>query len=525
MFFQNIHHGPEFDLLQNTVTSNMTSNTMKNLVDSSSVPNNQSDNQTLCRTTAMVERNDPSGTNYSNTFEDSKHLLPTSATIPVQNQPALYNLQKESAKYFTYDGQHRKFYLMARYLRSVQRQRRHKRRVRKRLQEQARAELKRLENEKLRVRKRLQEQARAELKRKENEKLYGTLLKHKDNPKMEVKRRTAHRINSFDSVSNDKVSTGSTILSESETEYVSGDGTIRLLCWKDIDIDLEVRSLDEENNETQTLKSTENIKLDNPEEGDTSTVIVNTNVCDIKSHLDRTYSAKDSMHRIKRRKIHCKTPNSKSFSNFKQVAQNELSSTLSCKTSTNDTLDHTGMSSRNAFLGSNLQSPKKPTKNQPHPQQFQYSTIPLVPESYGLQSDAFQKLLQSTVISNPYATCETASHDIKPEQLGRSRLSLASSRGDLDSEVVVQLSYYSQRGSVQSEEDLSFFSYRDGFVADEDVSKVTVPISLSLVIMTTYILIGAIVFSIWQDPDYLKWSYFCFITLSTIGFGDIVPGE
>ncbi|VDD78120.1 unnamed protein product [Mesocestoides corti] len=53
---------------------------------------------------------------------------------------------------------------------------------------------------------------------------------------------------------------------------------------------------------------------------------------------------------------------------------------------------------------------------------------------------------------------------------------------------------------------------------------VNVPISLTLCMMFIYILIGATVFCMWENPDYIKWSYFCFVTLSTIGFGDIVPG-
>ncbi|VDP69996.1 unnamed protein product [Schistosoma mattheei] len=52
----------------------------------------------------------------------------------------------------------------------------------------------------------------------------------------------------------------------------------------------------------------------------------------------------------------------------------------------------------------------------------------------------------------------------------------------------------------------------------------TVPISLTILMMTVYILLGATVFCLWESTDYLKWSYFCFVTLSTIGFGDIVPG-
>lgn len=57
----------------------------------------------------------------------------------------------------------------------------------------------------------------------------------------------------------------------------------------------------------------------------------------------------------------------------------------------------------------------------------------------------------------------------------------------------------------------------------DDLNK-TVPLSITILIMTGYILLGAIVFCLWESTDYLKWSYFCFITLSTIGFGDIVPG-
>ncbi|GAB1597517.1 TWiK family of potassium channels protein 18-like [Argonauta hians] len=52
-----------------------------------------------------------------------------------------------------------------------------------------------------------------------------------------------------------------------------------------------------------------------------------------------------------------------------------------------------------------------------------------------------------------------------------------------------------------------------------------VPIIVSIMVIAIYICGGAIMFTLWEeDWDYLIGSYFCFITLSTIGFGDFVPG-
>lgn len=44
--------------------------------------------------------------------------------------------------------------------------------------------------------------------------------------------------------------------------------------------------------------------------------------------------------------------------------------------------------------------------------------------------------------------------------------------------------------------------------------------------MVSYILFGAIIFIRWEDSwKVLTGCYFCFISLSSIGFGDVVPGD
>ncbi|KAH7960043.1 hypothetical protein HPB49_016626 [Dermacentor silvarum] len=69
-------------------------------------------------------------------------------------------------------------------------------------------------------------------------------------------------------------------------------------------------------------------------------------------------------------------------------------------------------------------------------------------------------------------------------------------------------------------------AYVDPFLDDlEERPRVTVPILLCMTIIGGYICGGAVLFSVWEEWNYLDGSYFCFVTLSTIGFGDLVPGD
>ncbi|CAH0595558.1 unnamed protein product [Chrysodeixis includens] len=58
-----------------------------------------------------------------------------------------------------------------------------------------------------------------------------------------------------------------------------------------------------------------------------------------------------------------------------------------------------------------------------------------------------------------------------------------------------------------------------------DAQAITVPISVCVTIMVGYIMFGSMIFGMWEKWDQLDGSYFCFISLSSIGFGDFVPGE
>jgi hypothetical protein len=55
-----------------------------------------------------------------------------------------------------------------------------------------------------------------------------------------------------------------------------------------------------------------------------------------------------------------------------------------------------------------------------------------------------------------------------------------------------------------------------------DYKKITVPISITLFILSSYILLGGILFKTLEQWTILEGVYFCFITLSTIGLGKIV---
>jgi len=69
------------------------------------------------------------------------------------------------------------------------------------------------------------------------------------------------------------------------------------------------------------------------------------------------------------------------------------------------------------------------------------------------------------------------------------------------------------------------FYYADSDDDLDDVSKRPVPILLSILLVVAYIVGGAFLFQMWEGWSFLDSSYFCFITLTTIGFGDFTPDQ
>lgn len=65
----------------------------------------------------------------------------------------------------------------------------------------------------------------------------------------------------------------------------------------------------------------------------------------------------------------------------------------------------------------------------------------------------------------------------------------------------------------------------DSDSSDDDITEKNIPITVCLTLVVGYICGGALFFSTSEEWSFLDASYFCFVTLSTIGFGDLVPGR
>ncbi|GFS42547.1 TWiK family of potassium channels protein 9 [Nephila pilipes] len=59
---------------------------------------------------------------------------------------------------------------------------------------------------------------------------------------------------------------------------------------------------------------------------------------------------------------------------------------------------------------------------------------------------------------------------------------------------------------------------------DEDIDdEFNLPVSLAVLLLITYMMLGAFIFTLWEPWTFFESFYFVFISMSTIGFGDYVP--
>lgn len=79
------------------------------------------------------------------------------------------------------------------------------------------------------------------------------------------------------------------------------------------------------------------------------------------------------------------------------------------------------------------------------------------------------------------------------------------------------------RDSPNEQQQLAANEFDDGDNISHQSNSSQVPITLILVILISYISIGTVIFSLWENWSMVDGAYFCFVTLSTIGFGDLVP--
>ena len=64
----------------------------------------------------------------------------------------------------------------------------------------------------------------------------------------------------------------------------------------------------------------------------------------------------------------------------------------------------------------------------------------------------------------------------------------------------------------------------EGEDEDGEDEQISVPLTCTLALIAAYLFMGALLFGVWEGWDSLKAAYYCFITIATIGFGDVVPG-
>lgn len=83
----------------------------------------------------------------------------------------------------------------------------------------------------------------------------------------------------------------------------------------------------------------------------------------------------------------------------------------------------------------------------------------------------------------------------------------------------------SEKKKNQTVEKRSLWKDDVGYESYMPTERVDVPIVINLCVITVYLMLGGALFGWWENWDLISAIYFTFITLTTIGFGDYVPGN
>ena len=83
---------------------------------------------------------------------------------------------------------------------------------------------------------------------------------------------------------------------------------------------------------------------------------------------------------------------------------------------------------------------------------------------------------------------------------------------NLNENITMNSDYHKQKSQKEVRNENSQFE-----IKDKNDEKVTVPLTITLLIITAYLFIGSFMFNQFEEWTLIQAAYFCFISLSTIG--------